>query len=133
MSNVYRRLKGWLLGQRATTKIVAADIHSVGGASPIDHEDVQNVVPYDETLLERSRTQWQFGDWESLTLLARDTLQHHPDRAAVLHPHLRHTRSGPYLAPRRPQAGGQRLGDPAGGVQLWGSEGYSVTGLTPWR
>jgi len=40
-------------------------------------------VPYDEDLLERSRTQWQFGDWESLAQLSRDTLQHHPDRAKL--------------------------------------------------
>lgn len=40
-------------------------------------------VPYDENLLERSRTQWQFGDWESLAALNRETLQHHPDRAKL--------------------------------------------------
>jgi hypothetical protein len=42
-----------------------------------------SVVPYDENLLERSRTQWQFGDWESLAQLKRATLQHHPDRAKL--------------------------------------------------
>ena len=40
-------------------------------------------VPYDETLLERARTQWQFGEWESLAQINRDTLQHHPDRAKL--------------------------------------------------
>jgi hypothetical protein len=40
-------------------------------------------VPYDENLLERSRSQWQFGDWESLASIERDTLQHHPDRAKL--------------------------------------------------
>ncbi|WP_462381121.1 BNR repeat-containing protein [Pseudomonas sp. Marseille-QA0892] len=39
--------------------------------------------PYDESLLERSRTQWQFGDWESLARLDRATLQYHPDRAKL--------------------------------------------------
>jgi len=43
----------------------------------------QSVVPYDENLLERARTQWQFGDWQSLAQLDRDTLQHHPDRAKL--------------------------------------------------
>jgi hypothetical protein len=43
----------------------------------------QHLVPYDENLLERSRTQWQFGDWASLAALERDTLQHHPDRAKL--------------------------------------------------
>jgi tetratricopeptide (TPR) repeat protein len=41
------------------------------------------MVAYDENLLERSRTQWQFGDWASLAKLDRDTLQHHPDRAKL--------------------------------------------------
>ena len=40
-------------------------------------------VPYDENLLEKARTQWQFGDWESLAKLERDVLQHHPDRAKL--------------------------------------------------
>lgn len=41
------------------------------------------VVPYDENLLERARTQWQFGDWQSLVGLDRGSLQHHPDRAKL--------------------------------------------------
>lgn len=41
------------------------------------------LVPYDENLLERSRTQWQFGDWESLAKLDFETLQYHPDRAKL--------------------------------------------------
>lgn len=40
-------------------------------------------IPYDPQLLERSRTQWQFGDWYSLAQLDHDTLQHHPDRAKL--------------------------------------------------
>ena len=43
-----------------------------------------HLVPYDENLLERARTQWQFGDWQSLAKLDRDTLQHHPDRAKLI-------------------------------------------------
>lgn len=43
----------------------------------------QTVVPYDENLLERARTQWQFGDWQSLARLERTTLQHHPERAKL--------------------------------------------------
>jgi len=46
-------------------------------------EGAAHVVPYDENLLERARTQWQFGDWESLVKLDRETLQHHPDRAKL--------------------------------------------------
>lgn len=40
-------------------------------------------VAYDENLLERARTQWQFGDWSGLTELKREILQHHPDRAKL--------------------------------------------------
>lgn len=46
-------------------------------------QSTQTVMPYDENLLERARTQWQFGDWESLARLERSTLQHHPDRAKL--------------------------------------------------
>ncbi len=37
----------------------------------------------EKALLERSSTQWQFGDWDSLAKLERDTLQHLPDRAKL--------------------------------------------------
>ena len=43
-------------------------------------------LPCDENLLERARTQWQFGDWNSFAQLDRDTLQHHPDRAKLAPP-----------------------------------------------
>lgn len=49
---------------------------------PMD-DGVAKLVPYDETLLDRARTQWQFGDWNSLATIDRDTLQHHPDRAKL--------------------------------------------------
>lgn len=42
-----------------------------------------SIVPYDENLLEKARTQWQFGDWQTLAGLDRDNLQHHPDRAKL--------------------------------------------------
>jgi len=40
---------------------------------------VQGIV-YDKTLLERSYTQWQFGDWKSLCQLNEELIQGHPDR-----------------------------------------------------
>lgn len=40
-------------------------------------------VAYDENLLECARTQWQFGDWEALAAISRESLQHHPDRAKL--------------------------------------------------
>lgn len=36
-----------------------------------------------ESLLGRSYTQWQFGDWSSLAALSGDVLHHHPDRAEL--------------------------------------------------
>ncbi len=45
--------------------------------------DISSPVSYNDNLLEQTRTQWQFGDWESLAKLDSETLQHHPDRAKV--------------------------------------------------
>jgi hypothetical protein len=78
-----QKFKVWLVKQLSTPEKVAAPVHSTGATGQIEQEDTQNVVPYDENLLERSRTQWEFGDWESLAALGRDTLQHHPDRAKL--------------------------------------------------
>lgn len=39
--------------------------------------------PYDAGLLDRCRTQWQFGDWSSLTALRREEVQTHPDKAKL--------------------------------------------------
>jgi hypothetical protein len=55
-------------------------------AQPVTVVEVHSAhtsVPYDENLLERARTQWQFGDWHSLAQLGRGVLQHHPDRAKL--------------------------------------------------
>jgi tetratricopeptide (TPR) repeat protein len=44
------------------------------------------LIRYDEDLFDRSRTQWQFGDWESLTELTAGEIQHDPncDKLALL-------------------------------------------------
>jgi hypothetical protein len=69
-----------------STNSIAKD-DSVLSNKQFDQDDevthFSDLVPYDENLLERSRTQWQFGDWESLAALNRETLQHHPDRAKL--------------------------------------------------
>lgn len=66
----------------------APPVRQQPAAEPVVVEDANEglnaqLVPYDENLLERSRTQWQFGDWQSLAELQRETLQHHPDRAKL--------------------------------------------------
>ena len=43
-------------------------------------EPASRLVSYDETLLERARARWEFGDWDSLAELDRVTLQNHPQR-----------------------------------------------------
>jgi hypothetical protein len=40
-------------------------------------------VAFDEHLLEQARTQWQFGDWERLAAIPRESMQHHPERAKL--------------------------------------------------
>lgn len=62
------------------TSTTPSELASNTIAEPVTSFDL---VPYDENLLERSRTQWQFGDWGSLAGISRDTLQHHPDRAKL--------------------------------------------------
>lgn len=64
-------------------KKITVTAHLQSANVQLEEVSEQHLVPYDENLLERSRTQWQFGDWASLTQLARDTLQHHPDRAKL--------------------------------------------------
>ncbi|MFI3185864.1 MAG: hypothetical protein QX198_07775 [Methylococcaceae bacterium] len=44
---------------------------------------VRSPVPYDEHLLDNARTQWQFGDWDSLMQLQLDTIEQHPERAKL--------------------------------------------------
>lgn len=39
--------------------------------------------PFDKALLNRTRTQWQFGDWSSLTKLKAGEIEHHPERAKL--------------------------------------------------
>lgn len=48
-----------------------------------EYDSISKLVSYDDSLLERADTQWQFGDWNSLANLDRDTLKHHPDRAKL--------------------------------------------------
>lgn len=56
------------------------------GESSKDSDEVEikaTVVAFDEDLLEKSRTRWQFGDWASLVQVSKADLQHHPDRAKL--------------------------------------------------
>ena len=63
------------------------EVSAINKEGMIDAEALasENVswVAFDENLLERARTQWQFGDWESLASITRESLQHHPERARL--------------------------------------------------
>ena len=43
----------------------------------------RHVSELDPDLLQKAHTQWQFGDWASLTSLATPALEQHPDRASL--------------------------------------------------
>ena len=79
----------WIFGKKEVdAQTLSGSANSVEVVNEYQLEDTQaqevsKLVPYDESLLDRSRTQWQFGDWESLCALTRNELQHHPDRAKL--------------------------------------------------
>ena len=53
-------------------------------ANSVDIYPIEAVaVSYDEKLLEKARSQWQFGDWASLAQLNRESLRSHPDKAQL--------------------------------------------------
>jgi hypothetical protein len=78
-----QKVKAWLIKQLSTPEKIATPVHSMGITDQIEHEGAQNVVRYDERLLERSRTQWQFGDWQSQARQVRATMKYHPVRAKL--------------------------------------------------
>jgi len=59
------------------------EVFASGSESDITASNKSGIVPYDEGLLDRARTLWQFGDWESLCELKRAPIRHHPDRAKI--------------------------------------------------
>jgi FkbM family methyltransferase len=61
------------------TKQLAQDIEEVH----LFNAPANRFLSFDKNLLDKTLTQWQFGDWESLAKLERDTLQYHPDRAKL--------------------------------------------------
>ncbi len=86
MRHLFNRLKAWL--RTPPHAVIASEArqsmpHPVIASEARQSTSPSHLVPFDENLLERSRTQWQFGDWASLAKLDRDTLQHHPDRAKL--------------------------------------------------
>lgn len=81
--SVKRFLWKWFVPAEAQAR--RANDSSKESQEVLTHEKIAHGhwVAYDENLLERARTQWQFGDWSGLTELKREILQHHPDRAKL--------------------------------------------------
>jgi len=65
-------------GPDATPRVRPAGAPSDGVVTLREHPE-----PQDDALLERSLTQWQFGDWDSLARLSLDALHDHPDRGKL--------------------------------------------------
>lgn len=83
MPSIIDRFHSWVRGLLGSPASVADHADSTAASVQIEHGPPESFVPYDENLLEQSRTQWQLGDWGGLTQLTRETLQHHPDRAKL--------------------------------------------------
>ncbi|SFM06000.1 FkbM family methyltransferase [Nitrosomonas communis] len=83
------RLKQWFGMPAAaetidTTAVKITPTTEDRGGSHIIHSATNaSAVPYDPELLDRSRMQWQFGDWKSLTEIDMNILEHHPERAKL--------------------------------------------------
>jgi FkbM family methyltransferase len=73
----------WLGGSSAPQDDLPPEEESLEGVDSAEDETTSEVVIYDENLYERARTQWQFGDWESLAQIEYESLIHHPQRARL--------------------------------------------------
>lgn len=67
-------------------KIIAIRFWRSG--TPLSVEDVDfrpapAVFDYEPNLIDRSITQWQFGDWPGLLSISRETIEQHPERAKL--------------------------------------------------
>ncbi len=79
-------LRHWLIRLLSNRQVEVLAVQQKNSNSVVDAIELSHQVhtpAHDEHLLERARTQWQFGDWQSLASLNKDTLQHHPDRATL--------------------------------------------------
>ncbi len=81
---MFRTLNRWWQRRKGNaTKAIATSEQGIAVMQQPNEPAPSEWVAYDEKLLERARTQWQFGDWKSLAALSREILQHHPDRAKL--------------------------------------------------
>jgi FkbM family methyltransferase len=52
-------------------------------ATKKDKSNKDSLNFFDENLIDRVRTQWQFGDWETLVKLSREDIDYHPEKAKI--------------------------------------------------
>jgi hypothetical protein len=52
-------------------------------SDPKHQPEPTQTLPYDVHLLERARTQWQFGQWHALAAIDAEAITHHPERAKL--------------------------------------------------
>lgn len=82
-----------LFSRRSATQSQKTNNQFITQRAEYKEQDTEEVTPFegsenllfplDENLLERCRTQWQFGDWQSLAQLKRETIENQPDRAKL--------------------------------------------------
>lgn len=80
MKRASRSAKRTATSHAAVPDVVDADL---AVAAPRPRGNEHGGAPYDEMLLDRARTQWQFADWESLRAIEVDAVEQHPDRAKL--------------------------------------------------
>ena len=83
MTSIFQTFKAWRAKLLSAPRNTAASAYASGATRQNEYEDTQQAASHNQDLLERSRSQWQLGDWDSLVKLKHDTLQHHPDRAKL--------------------------------------------------
>jgi hypothetical protein len=87
MFSVWTRLTAWFnIGKSSHVNVEQNETvlanDGVQKNGRVGEHDLQ-IVPlpfYDEALLDRSFTQWKFGDWASLVQLKREDFEGHPER-----------------------------------------------------
>ena len=78
MTLFFYRLTSWFTRWISKSRATHAEPERVTAKN-----DTHSLMPFDENLLDRSRIQWQLGDWHSLTHIDPGILPHHPDRAKL--------------------------------------------------
>jgi tetratricopeptide (TPR) repeat protein len=81
----FQRLFRWRKNSTKTSNEAGENLprFDISPGRPSAEPVTAQLVPYDAALLERARSQWQLGDWESLAKLNCAELEHHPDRAKL--------------------------------------------------